>query len=90
MVLIPDINYHINLKKDFFGYINKYNLDSEEIYVNLLWDSMCAYPIDHRFFFINMNFKLYLVLNEYYQNNKINIYANPYYHDYDLILYLKQ
>ena len=90
MVLIPDINYHINLKKDFFGYINKYNLDSDKIYVNLLWDSMCAYPIDHRFFFINMNFKLYLVLNEYYQNNKINIYANPYYHDYNLSLYLKQ
>ena len=90
MVLIPDTNYHINLKKDFFGYINKYNLDSEEIYVNLLWDSMCAYPIDHRFFFINMNFKLYLILNEYYQNNKINIYANPYYHDYNLSLYLKQ
>ena len=90
MVLIPDINYHINLKKDFYGYINKYNLDSEKIYVNLLWDSMCAYPIDHRFFFINMNFTLYLVLNEYYQNNKINIYANPYYHDYNLSLYLKQ
>ena len=90
MVLIPDINYHINFKKDFFGYINKYNLDSEKIYVNLLWDSMCAYPIDHRFFFINMNFTLYLVLNEYYQNNKINIYANPYYHDYNLSLYLKQ
>ena len=90
MVLIPDTNYHINLKKDFFGYINKYNLDSEKIYVNLLWDSMCAYPIDHRFFFINMNFKLYLILNEYYQNNKINIYANPYYHDYNLSLYLKQ
>ena len=90
MVLIPDTNYHINFKKDFFGYINKYNLDSEKIYVNLLWDSMCAYPIDHRFFFINMNFKLYLILNEYYQNNKINIYANPYYHDYNLSLYLKQ
>ena len=51
---------------------------------------MCAYPIDHRFFFINMNFKLYLVLNKYYHNNKINIYANPYYHDYNLSLYLKQ
>ena len=90
MVLIPDINYHINLKKDFFGHINKYNLDTDKIYVNLLWDSMCGYPIDHRFFFINMNYKLYLVLNEYYQNNKINIYANPYYHDYHLSLYLKQ
>ena len=90
MVLIPDINYHINLKKDFYGYINKYNLDSEKIYVNLLWDCMCAYPIDHRFFFINMNYKLYLVLNEYYLNNKINLNANPYYHDYNLSLYLKQ
>ena len=90
MVLIPDINYHLNFKKDFFGYINKYNLDSDKVYVNLLWDSMCAYPIDHRFFFINMNYKLYLILNEYYQNNKINIYANPYYHDYNLSLYLKK
>ena len=33
---------------------------------------------------------IYLILNEYYQNNKINIYANPYYHDYNLSLYLKQ
>ena len=89
MILIPDINYYPYHKKDYFGYINKYDFDSDKIYINLLWDMMCGYPIDHRFFFINMNFKLYSILQEYYLTNKINIYANPYYHDYNLSIYIR-
>ena len=89
-VLIPDINYYPYDNKDFFGYIYKYNFDSDKIYVNLLWDMMCAYPIDHRFFFVNMNYNLYLIFKEYYQNKKISIYSNEYYHDYNLSIYLRQ
>ena len=88
MILIPDINYFPYNKKDYFGYIHRYNINSDKIHVNLLWDMMCEYPIDHRFFFINMNYKLYLILKEYYQN-KISIYSNEFYHDYHLSAYLK-
>jgi len=90
MILIPDINYHPFNDKDYFGYINKYNFDSDKIYINLIWDMMCAYPIDHRYFYINMNFNLYLILKEYYQNNSISIYSNEYYHDYNLSIYLQR
>ena len=90
MILIPDINYHPFDNKDYFGYINKYNLDSDKVYVNLIWDMMCAYPIDHRYFYINMNFNLYLILKEYYQNNSISIYSNEYYHDFNLSIYLQR
>jgi len=89
MILIPDINYYSNNKGDYFGYINKYCLDSDKIDVNLFWDMLCTYPVDHRFFFANMNFKLYLTLKEYYQNDKIDIYSNEHYHDYHLCIYLK-
>ena len=90
MILIPDINYYPYNKKDYFGHIHKYNNDSDKVYVDLLWDMMCEYPIDHRFFFINMNYELYLVLKEYYQNNLISIYSNEFYHDYHLSVYLKK
>ena len=53
MILIPDINYQPFNKKDYFGYINKYNYESDKVYINLIWDMMCAYPIDHRYFYIN-------------------------------------
>ena len=53
MILIPDINYQPFNKKDYFGYINKYNYDSDKVSVNLIWDMMCAYPIDHRYYYIN-------------------------------------
>ena len=89
MILIPDINYYPNNKNDYFGYVNKYCLDSEKIDVNLYWDMICTYPVDHRFFFVNMNFKLYLTFKEYYQNDKIDIYSNEQYHDYHLSIYLK-
>ena len=89
MILIPDINYYPYDKDDYFGYINKYNFDSDKVYINLIWDMMCAYPIDHRFFFINMNYNLYLIINEYYQNDHISIYSNEYYHDYNLSIYLQ-
>lgn len=90
MILIPDINYHPFNEKDYFGYVNKYNFDSDKIYTNLIWDMMCTYPIDHRYFYINMNFNLYLILKEYYQNNLISIYSNEYYHDYNLSIYLQR
>ena len=90
MILIPDINYTPYGKKDYFGHLYKYNFDSDKVYVNLLWDMMCAYPIDHRYFFVNMNYKLYLALKDYYQNDIISIYANEYYHDYNLCIYLKK
>ena len=90
MILIPDINFFPYNKKDYFGHIHRYNINSDKIHVNLLWDMMCEYPIDHRFFFIDMNFKLYLILKEYYQNNKISIYSNEFYHDYHLSIYLKK
>ena len=90
MILIPDINYHPYDNKDYFGYINKYNFDSDKIYINLIWDMMCAYPIDHRYFYINMNFNLYLIFKEYYQNDSISIYSNEYYHDYNLSIYLQR
>ena len=90
MILIPDINYYPYNGNDYSGYLNKYNLDSDKIYVNLLWDMMCAYPIDHRFFFVNMNYNLYLIFKEYYQNNKISIYSNEYYNDYNLSIYVRQ
>ena len=89
MILIPDINYYPCSKKDTFGYLKKYNFNSDKIYVNLMWDMMTGYPIDHRFFFINMNYKLYLIIKDYYQN-KIDIYSNKYYHDYHLTIYLKR
>ena len=73
----------------FFGHINKYNLNTDKIEINLFWDMMCGYPIDHRFFFINMNYKLYSIFKEYYLYNKINIDCNPYYHDYHLSIYLR-
>ena len=90
MILIPDIIYTPYKRKDYFGYLHKYNFDSDKIYVNLIWDMMCGYPIDHRFFFINMNYKLYLIMKDYYQNNLISIYSNEYYQDYNLIIYLKK
>ena len=90
MILIPDINYQPFNKKDYFGYINKYNYESDKVYINLIWDMMCAYPIDHRYFYINMNYDLYLIFKEYYQNDMINIYSNEYYHDYNLSIYLQK
>ena len=90
MILVPDINYNPCHNKDYFGYIKKYNNDADKVYVNLLWDMMCEYPIDHRFFFININYELYIVLKDYYQNNKISIYANEFYQDYHLSAYLKR
>ena len=89
IVLIPDIDYIPNNDNDFFGYLNKYNLNSDKVETNLLWEMICGYPIDHRFFFINMNYKLYSLLKDFYQNNKIDIYSNPYYHNYYLSLYLR-
>ena len=89
MVLIPDINYYPGHGECYFDHINKYNLDNEKVEINLYWHMISGYPIDHRFFFINMNFKLYLILKDYYQNNNINIYANEYYHDYHLTIYLR-
>ena len=89
MILIPDINYYPNNKNDLFGYVNKYSLDSDKIDIYLFWDMICTYPVDHRFYFVNMNFKLYLTFKEYYQNDKINILSNEHYHDYHLCIYLK-
>ena len=88
MILIPDINYYPYDENDIFGYVNQYTLNSDKIEKNLYWDMICGYPIDHRFFFANINFKLYLILKEYYQNEVINIYSNEYYHDYNLSIYL--
>ena len=90
MILIPDIIYSPCKRKDYFGHLHKYNFDSDKIYVNLIWDMMCGYPIDHRFFFVNMNYKLYIIMRDYYQNNLISIYSNEYYQDYNLIIYLKK
>ena len=89
MILIPDINYCPYNDEDYFGYVNKYNFDSDKVEVNLFWDVICGYPIDHRFFFVNMNYKLYLLFKEYYQNNFIDINSNEYYHDYHLSIYLR-
>ena len=88
MILIPEINFFPNNDNDTFGYINKYNFDSDKVEVNLYWDVICGYPIDHRFFFVNMNYNLYLIFKEYYQNN-IDIYSNEYYQDYNLTIYLR-
>ena len=57
MFLIPDINYYPCGRRDYFGHLHKYNFDSDKVYVNLIWDRMCGYPIDHRFFLVNMNYK---------------------------------
>ena len=89
MILIPDINYIPYNKNDYFSYLLKYNFDSDKIYVNLMWEMMTSYPIDHRFFFINMNYNLYLIIKDYYQNNIISIYSNEYYYDYNFSIYLK-
>ena len=88
MILIPDINFYPCGKKDYFGYLKKYNFDADKIYVNLMWDMMSGYPIDHRFFFINMNHKLFSTIKEYYYQNEIDITANQYYHDYNLTIFL--
>ena len=91
MILIPDINFIPNEKEKNFGHVNKYCLNSDKININLIWDIDCGYPIDHRFFFINMNKELYLLLKNFYNNNKnINIYSNEYFHDYYLVIYLKK
>ena len=89
MILIPDIDFTPYDNSDFFGHINKYNFNTDKIEINLFWDMICGYPIDHRFFFINMNYKLYSIFKDYYQYNKININCNPYYHDYHLSIYLR-
>ena len=89
MILIPDINYYPKHNNNFCDYINKYNLDNDKVEINLFWQMITGYPIDHRFFFINMNFKLYLIFKDYYQNHIIDIYANEYYHDLHLTIYLR-
>jgi ferritin len=89
MVLIPDINYYPNDNNDIFGHINQYTLNYDKIGKNLYWYMICGYPIDHRFFFVNMNYRLYSIFKEYYQNCHININSNEYYHDFNLSIYLK-
>ena len=90
MILIPDINYNPTKKKDYFGHLLKFNYDFDKIKVNLLWDMMCGYPIDHRFFYANMNYQLYSIIKDYYQNDIININSSEYYHDYNFTIYLKR
>ena len=88
-ILIPDIEFVPDSNDQIFGYINKYGLDNEKITTNLHWYISCGYPIDHRFFFINMNYELFSFLKEYYQKDT-KIFANEYYQDYQLVIYLKQ
>ena len=89
-ILIPDITFVPDLKDKIFGPMNKYCLENDKITINLHWYITCGYPIDHRFFFINMNYELFNVLKKYYQQDLIEIFANEYYHDYHLAIYLKQ
>jgi len=90
MILIPEIDFLPNKNDLLFGYLNKFCLNNDKIRTNLYWYVMSGYPIDHRFFFINMNYELFTVLKDYYQNEKIKIYSNEYYHDYHLVLYLRK
>ena len=90
MILIPDINFIPNEKEKNFGFVNKYCLNSDKININLIWYVNCGYPIDHRFFIINMNKEFFSILKNFYNNNKnINCYSNEYFHDYYLAIYLK-
>ena len=89
MILIPDINFIPNEKEKNFGQVNKYILNSDKININLIWYVDCGYPIDHRFFFVNMNKELFSILKKFYNGGDINYYSNEYFHDYYLAIYLK-
>ena len=89
IILIPDINFIPNEKEKNFGFAYQYCLDNDKIRINLYWYLVCGYPIDHRFYIININYELLNYLKKFYKN-QINIFANKNYHDYHLVIYLKQ
>ena len=89
IILIPDINFVPHKEDKIFGLINKYSLDKDKIKINLYWNMISGFPIDHNFFFINMNYTLFSSLKKFYQK-EINIFSNEYYHDYSLTIYLRQ
>ena len=89
MILIPDINFIPNEKEKDFGFVHQYCLENDKTKINLYWYMICGYPIDHRFYVINMNNELLYHLNNFYKR-QISIYANENYHDYSLVIYLKK
>ena len=89
IILIPDIKFVPHKDDKVFGFMNKFCLENDKIKINLHWYIICGYPIDHRFFFVNMNYKLFSVLQNFYQK-EAKEFCNEYYHDYQLVIYLKQ
>ena len=89
IILIPDIKFVPHKEDKTFGFMNQFNLENDKIKINLHWYIICGYPIDHRFFFINMNYELFYLLSEFYQKEAKD-FCNEYYHDYHLVIYLKQ
>ena len=89
IILIPDINFIPNEKEKNFGFVQQYCLDNDKINVNLYWYLICGYPIDHRFYIMNINNELLNNLKNFYKN-QISIFANENYHDYHLLIYLKK
>ena len=89
IILIPDINFIPNENEKNFGFVYQYCLDNDKIKINLYWYLICGYPIDHRFYIININNELLNILNKFYKD-QISIFANENYHDYHLVIYLKK
>ena len=89
IILIPDIKFVPHKDDKVFGFMNKFCLENDKIKINLHWYLICGYPIDHRFFFVNMDYKLFSVLRNFYQK-EANEFCNEYYHDYQLVIYLRQ
>ena len=89
IILIPDIKFVPHKNDKVFGFMNKFCLENDKIKINLHWYLICGYPIDHRFFFANIDYKLFSVLRNFYQK-EANEFCNEYYHDYQLVIYLRQ
>ena len=89
IILIPDINFIPNEKEKNFGFVHQCCLDNDKIKINLNWYMILGYPIDHRFYIMNMNYELLNFLKKFYKN-QISIFANENYHDYHLVIYLKK
>ena len=89
MVLIPEINFVPHKADKIAGFVNKYCLNNDKTKINLYWYIICGYPIDHRFFFINMNYQLFNTIKLFYQKI-IKVNSEEYYHDYYLTIYLRK
>ena len=82
------LNFDVSfISDDAFGQVIKYNLDRDKIINHLFWDTICSYPIDHRFYCINMDNKLYEKIKNYFNNINFK-YSTELFLDYNLNIFL--